>query len=142
MTKLTLNARVTNLENQVANIDSKLDRLIALMEQPAVVPEPPKPAKKGTHKPAGTKKRAKAKADKPATYGEAIAAWEKAKGITPESKAAYKAYYAVEYAARWDKWANSKERAGLKGDAVGRRNREKSAQIREAIKRDWEAMNA
>lgn len=131
--KLTNNARIEALEARMDNIENALNRILAAVEQPA------KPA----HKPA-TKKSAKPqpKANKPKTRTEALAEWEKAKGITPESKAAYKAYYAVEYAARWDKWANSKERAGLKGDAVARRNREKSAQIREAIKRDWEAMNA
>ena len=130
MKKATLTTRMNDLEARMDNIENALNRILAAVEQPA------KPA---TRKPA-TKKAPKA--PKPATRAEALAKWEADKGITPESKAAYKAYYSEQYDVRWNKWVNSKERAGLKGEALKRRNREKSASIREAIKRDWEAMNA
>lgn len=138
MKKLTNTMRIDALENRMDNIESKLDLILNALENNA------KSAPKATKKNAGksvTKKSAP-KADKPKTRTEAIAAWEKAKGITPESKAQYKEYYAREYAARWDKWTASKERNNLKGEALKRRNREKSAQIIADIKRDWNAMNA
>ena len=140
MSKTTNTMRINALENdvkairgEIADLNTAINRLCDLLEPKATKPTTAK-------KNAGTK--SVKKAAKPTTRKEALAKWEADKGITAESKAEYKAYYAREYAARWDKWTASKERNNLKGEALKRRNREKSAQNIADIKRDWSAMNA
>ena len=140
MTKKTNTMRIDALENSVneirgniADLNTAINRLCDLLEPKATAPK--------TKKNAG-KKPAKKAADKPTTYGEAIAQWKADKGITPESTAAYKAYRDAEYAKRWAKWVESDKRNKLTGDARKAANKEMSAKIYADIKRDWAKKHA
>lgn len=127
--KKTLTMRVNEMEARMDNIENKLDLILNALENNAK--PTPKPVKKNAGK---SVEKSAPKADKPKTRTEAIAAWEKAKGITAESKAEYNARFKAEYEARWAKWTASKEYAGISGETRKRRNREMSAKIRADIK--------